>query len=144
MIQRIQTVFLLLAAVSAGLPLWLPYLTGNSALPIFADGQFNAFDNPGLLGLCVLSGVLGLAAVFLYSNRPLQARIAGAGAVVSLFALLLLGFTLYQVYAQEKANWPLQLGASLFLSPLAVVLFWLALRAIRKDEALVKSMDRLR
>lgn len=144
MIQRIQTVFLFIAAVFAGLPLWLPYLSGTSEQTVFADGQFNAFDNIGLLGLSIMSGVLGLVAIFLYSNRPLQARLTGAGALVSLLAALLLAFTVYQIYSAEQPNHPLQLGASLVLSPLAVLLFFLALRAIRKDERLVRSMDRLR
>jgi len=144
MIQRIQTVFLFLAALAAGFQLLFPFLLGQSALAVFADGQFNVFDNPGLLGLSVLSGALGLVSIFLFANRPLQARLAGLGLLVSVLALILLIFTLYQIYSQLPPGAPLRMGAGLGLAPLAMLLFLLALRAIRKDEALVKSMNRLR
>jgi hypothetical protein len=144
MIQRIQSVFLLLAALAAGFQLLFPFLLGQSALAVFADGRFNVFDNPGLLGLSILSGVLGLVSIFLFGNRPVQARVAGLGLLVSILSLVLLGFTLYQIYSQLPSGAPLRMGAGLGLAPLAMLLFLLALRAIWKDEALVKSMNRLR
>jgi hypothetical protein len=134
----------LLAALAAGFQLLFPFLLGQSALAVFADGRFNVFDNPGLLGLSILSGVLGLVSIFLFGNRPLQARLVGLGLLVSVLALVLLVFTLYQIYSQLPPGAPLRIGAGLGLAPLAMLLFLLALRAIRKDEALVKSMNRLR
>ncbi|MBK6929941.1 MAG: DUF4293 family protein [Saprospirales bacterium] len=66
MIQRIQTVFLLLAAGALAGQFAFPYLQTPAenparALPAMADGALNPLDNPGLLGLTILGMALALA-----------------------------------------------------------------------------------
>ena len=77
MIQRIQSIYLLLATGAFGGQFVLPYLftdANNPAttLPAMADGILNPFDNFGLLGLTALVVILSFAAIFLYKNFELQ------------------------------------------------------------------------
>lgn len=149
MIQRIQSVFLLLAAAALGGQFGLPYLQTpendpSRTLPALSDGVFNPLDNPGLLGLTVLGAAVSLAAIFLFKNRPLQARLAGVSALSGVLLLALVAFTTKSTFDQAPAGSSVQFAAGLALPLIALVLNWLATRAIRKDEALVRSMDRLR
>ena len=149
MIQRIQTVFLLLAAVAGFGQFVLPYLSaepGNPAatLPALADNVVNPMDNPGLLGLCVLGGVVSLIAIFLFKNRPLQARLAGGAAIASVLLGALAAFVVFQISQQMPSGGSVQYGMGLGLPVIALIFNWLAARSIRKDERLVRSADRLR
>jgi peptidoglycan/LPS O-acetylase OafA/YrhL len=149
MIQRIQTLFLFLAACAGAGQFALPYTTTGAedaakGLPALSDTVFNPFDNPGLTGLCILSGVVSLAAIFLYKNRPLQRRIAGAALLVSVLLLVLLGFTVWQMTQSMPQGGTMQYQPGIALPVAALLLQWLSGRFIQKDETLVRSMDRLR
>ncbi len=149
MIQRIQTIFLFLASLAGFGQFAAPYLTtdtGNPAatLPALADNSLNPLDNPGLIGLCALSGIVSLAAIFLFKNRPLQARLAGGAAIASVLLAVLTGFVIYQLFQQMPAGGSTQYGLGLALPVVALLFNWLAIRYIGKDEKLVRSADRLR
>jgi hypothetical protein len=149
MIQRIQTIFLLLASAAGFGQFAAPYLSteaGNPAtsLPALSDNILNPLDNPGLLGLCALSGVVSLAAIFLFKNRFLQARLAGGAALASIMLAALAGFVIFQIFQQMPSGGSVQYGIGLGLPVVALIFNWLAARFIRKDEALVRSADRLR
>jgi Domain of unknown function (DUF4293) len=150
MIQRIQSIYLLLAAAAGFGQFGLPYLRADAAspavaaVPALADAVFNPLDNIGLTGLCALSGAVSLLAIFLFRNRPLQARVTGGALSACIMSALLLGFTLYQMMNALQQSGSVQYQAGLALPALGLIFNWLAGRAIKKDEALVKSMDRLR
>ena len=149
MIQRIQSVFLFLATGALGGQFALPYLQTPAndparALPVLADGALTPIDNPGLLGLTILGAVVSFVAIFLFKNRSLQARLAGVSTVAGILLLTLAGFTTKMTLDQTPQGGSAHFAAGLALPVLAVALDWLAMRAIRKDEALVRSMDRLR
>jgi hypothetical protein len=149
MIQRIQTLFLILAAGSAAGQFFAPYLSaaeGNPSrtLPAMADGALTASDNPGMLGLCALVALLTLGAVFLYNNRPLQGRISAMAGIAALFGAALTGIQMYQTMQAAPEGGTLQMGAGIALPVLAILFTGLAGRYIRKDEKLVRSADRLR
>ncbi len=149
MIQRIQTVFLFLASGLLGSQFFLPYLQTPEgdparALPALADGMLNPLDNPGILGLTALGAIVSLAAIFLFKNRSLQARLALTAFGVGIMLLMLTGFTIKATLDQVPVGGSTQFALGLALPVLAIALNWLAARAIRKDESLVRSMDRLR
>lgn len=149
MIQRIQSIFLFVAAAAGFGQFATPYLTsepGNPAgtLPALADNVVNPFDNPGLLGLCMLGGLVSLVAIFLYKNRPLQARLAGGAAVASILLIVLAAFVIFQLNQQMPEGGATHFGVGLALPIVAMVSNWLAARSIRSDEQLVRSSDRLR
>ncbi len=150
MIQRIQSVFLFLAAGSALGQFMLPYLTSatNAALvfavPALNDGRLNPVDNIGLLALTLMTSVVSLIAIFLFRNRPLQGKLTIGAAAVSLLLLVLAAFTTKQTLDAVPAGETVQYNAGLALPALSLVFQWLAFRNIGKDEKLVRSMDRLR
>ncbi|GIV33961.1 MAG: membrane protein [Chitinophagales bacterium] len=131
MIQRIQTVWWLLSAI---------LLVGMLFLPVFRspDGTLLYPNNFVILLLTALVTAGGsLLIIFLYKNRPFQIK---AGWVLILLHLLLMGILGYWFFSQTGLAY---LPATVI--PLISLIFQiLAIRGVRKDEALVKSMDRLR
>ena len=141
MIQRVQTIWLLLAAIAGFLFTQLPTYVASSAGVV--SRRFLPTENLLMFALAVLAGILGLAAIFLFKNRPLQKTISNLG---SLLCVALLGIEVWQMAKFEEANPALKTsyywGA---LLPIAMIIFFiLAVINIRKDEKLIKSLDRFR
>lgn len=151
MIQRIQSIFLLLAAVAAFLlfasPMSFFEVGKNStenADSVLADGIFNIQDNIILMIMSILIGILALGTIFLYKNRKQQMTLSRIVVVVSLLLMAVVGVFFYLDYQELKAGTEVEGGFGL-LSPILSLIFGiLALRFIRKDEKIVRSMDRLR
>jgi hypothetical protein len=141
MIQRIQSIWLLVAATLGIVSLKTSFFSGHrikDAVPkpvIFVSGSYNIL----LIFLTTGVAVASLITIFLYKNRGLQLRIAVLTLVASLLTIGLY-FWQRQSFIPEESS--IDLTA---LIPLAVpVILFLATRAIWKDEKLVKSADRLR
>jgi uncharacterized membrane protein YwaF len=141
MIQRIQSVWLALAAICgfamAKVPLFSATLTDLSKRNILASESLLAFAL--IIGIAAMSVV----AIFLFKNRPTQYKLAISGALLS---FVVIGLQVYYIEAFKKAN-PIQQGTYLWggLLPIAmVILLFMAASAIKKDEKLIKSLDRLR
>ena len=136
MIQRIQTLYLLLAlGFSAGLIFVFHLWTNSEEVKVYA------IDNYMYLGLFLGSALLSLISIFSFKNRKSQFVM---GRVNIILNFILLGLHVYQslnlpgeVTASEK-------GIGMFLPIASIVLLALANKAIKKDEDLVKSVDRLR
>lgn len=143
MIQRIQTIFLALAA-GASLGLFgLPFAEGtsNEQGSFFSDGVFNLNDNTGLMIAFIAAGAIAFLSIFLFNNRGLQMKVVLLSILALLVGMGLAGFLVYpQLSTLEAFN--VKLGA--FLPILGIILAGLAYRSIKKDEKLVQSMDRLR
>ncbi|HFA47916.1 MAG TPA: DUF4293 family protein [Bacteroidetes bacterium] len=146
MVQRIQSIFLFLAAAAGFGLLKLPFATTTetvAASPLFADASYNVNDNIGLLVLFALAGALALGSIFLYKNRPLQMKICRFAIIADIIGLVLAVVLFWQDGTNINAE-AINDGAGAYL-PFGFLLFGiLALRFIRKDDNLVKSMDRLR
>ncbi len=143
MIQRIQTIFLLLAGVASFGLLKLPFAKTDEAITdsaLFADASFNLYDNYLILGAFAACGVLLILNIFLFNNRKLQMTLTLTGLLIALVGIGLAAFHWLQDSAAKIAE-P-SLGVAL---PLLTLIFGvLAHRYINKDEKLVKSVDRLR
>ena len=103
-----------------------------------ADGVFNIQDNIGLIILVVLGGILTLGAIFLFKNRSLQIKISNLAILAGLSTIGFLGFLI----SQETTTF--QMGFGLAAPVLAIIFSALATMFIKKDDKIVKSMDRLR
>lgn len=143
MIQRIQSIFLFLAAGACFGLFGTDAADTPAPIPdsdLFADGSFNVYDDPVLIGITVLAGVLLLAGIFLFKNRKLQLT-------VSRVALLLIivggAYSGYQWYTDSAAASSTP-DFGIVLPVLTVIFGFLAGRYILKDEKLVRSADRLR
>lgn len=145
MIQRIQSIFLLLAAFVFGAMFMAPLATSDTATAQFlADKVYDVMDHPVLMGLSGLGALLALVSIFQFRNRKLQLRM---GYIVIALAILLplssfLLFTGESAQMASSAQVTDQFG--LFLPGGAILFTVLANYFIRKDDRLVKSMDRLR
>ncbi len=135
MIQRIQSLWLLVAAVLAFLTLKFPfYIIGNN---LDADPDFNAVSRTLLLMLTSILGALCIINIFFFKQRKIQLRLAILALVISLLNLFL-----YFYYTAELSNGGIALS-SVFAFAIPIFIF-LAIRGIYKDQKLLKSMDRLR
>jgi len=146
MIQRIQSIFLLLASAAAFGLFGLPFAStseGVSSSALFADQIFSIMDSPFLLGLFCLAGGLSLISIFLFRNRKTQLLVGRLAIVANLIGLVLAIILFIQDQKNLGAAEPND-GFGLYLPLLFLVFGLLAQRYILKDEKLVRSMDRLR
>jgi hypothetical protein len=141
MIQRIQSVWLLLAAAAAFLSLQFSFYSGNI---VGADNakHFEHFTAKSHMLLMILTagvGIAALIAIFLFKNRKMQFRITLITLLFSVINLVLF-FTQAQTFVPGEGSYDL---TAIFAIIVPVFLI-LALRGIRRDNKLVKSLDRLR
>ena len=136
MIQRIQSLYLLGASICALLSFKFPFYSGQKK--INAEQKYlTASDNFGILLLTIVLAVGILAIIFLYKNRKKQIKYTLVALVVSIITVVIYFFA-----KKDFVSGTYSFGAIL---PVAIpVLLGLAAWNIRKDEKLVKSLDRLR
>lgn len=140
MIQRIQSVWLFLAAVAALLTLKLPVYSGNKMTgtdPAKQWVELTAVNHFIILILTIAVAVGALMVIFLYKNRKLQLRFTLSGLLLSVLVQVL-----YYNESRYFTEGNFNLTALIALS--IPVFLILALRGIYKDEKLVQQSDRLR
>jgi hypothetical protein len=147
MIQRIQTVFILLAAVVTALLLKLNFalLSVNGNLYEFnargISGQEGILYNGiPLLAFIALIILLHLVAIFLYKKRILQMRILTFTILLLIGLIGVMDYFLYAAFDQAEVV----LKIPMVFPLIAAILNFLAIRAIGKDEVLVRSLNRIR
>ena len=155
MIQRIQTVYLLLTILTSGL-----FLTGSflefrndtgELIKITFMGIYRSVGGNGfeltlklipMTVLILLIPLLSAVTVFLYKKRKLQLKAASVIIVIAIVLIILTVYYVFIVISRFKVD--LVMTIKMFL-PVVIMLFAiLAFRAIKKDEDLVRSYDRLR
>jgi drug/metabolite transporter (DMT)-like permease len=140
MLQRIQTVWLLIASTLgfATLSNSISFYSGNKLIEnISKFVPLNARENIFILILTVSIAVATLVAIFLYKDRKMQLKIA-----LGILAVSLANIGLYYLQTKNYIEGKMDL-TSLVVFAIPVFLL-LAARGIWKDEQLVKSVDRLR
>ncbi len=158
MIQRVQSLYLLLASICGVLSFVLPfakYFDGDAAVAEYSMfGVFNLqsdivemtgpFSFPAwAFGMaCTLAPLSALA---LYKNRSKQHKVA------RLSLLLFIGFVVYLLFGVADIRerlFSVEISilhhAAFYLLVAGTVLCFLAIRGIKKDDELVKSLDRIR
>ncbi|MFY0593759.1 DUF4293 domain-containing protein [Roseivirga sp.] len=166
MIQRIQTVLLLCVAVCMGMVLayfiWAEVNETNNTVAVFTAFKMEVIDTAGTLSdksddsvisttstwyvgvLAIAASLVAIFSVFQFKNRLNQMKL---GALNALLMAATLGLCFYNISQFEKALSPEVQGniqAGFFFPAAAMILNILANRFIRKDEKLVKSVDRIR
>ena len=140
MLQRLQTIWLLIASLLAFATLKLSFFSGNLVVDNVKQFQrFTAMNSMLLMILTVAVAISSLITIFLFKDRKLQLKIA-----LAVFCMSLLNLLLY--YLQTKkyipTEWTIDL-TSVFASAIPFFLLF-AISGIYKDQKLVKSLDRLR
>lgn len=135
MIQRQQSLWLLLSTISAFITYRLPFYTGT-----LKDGKYNELDGGSSFFLLVLTGIsllLSLTAIFLYKDRKMQLKLSIGGVVLSVIILILY---FMEMRSFEKGS----LSFTCLFAFAIIAGYIMAVRGIWKDEKLVKSLDKLR
>ena len=138
MLQRIQTVYLILAFVVTGVLLFfMPLWTLNTGKPFyFMQDQVYSV-------LLALSTMLTIVSIISFKKRQNQFVMNRLNIILN---LILLGLFLYRSLnlSGETVNAVSEKGIGMFMPIVSIMLLVLANKAIKKDEDLVKSVDRLR
>ncbi len=154
MIQRIQSLYLLLAAIAIATVFFIPLaeLVVNDEYnftflyrglyQVKADSEILSVSSMPLAALFTINLLICLITIFLYKKRGLQMRLC----IINI--LLLIGATgvIYYYIAAAFKNFEatVSYGISAIMPLVAAVLTYMAYRGVRKDELLVISMDRIR
>ncbi|MDR2119802.1 MAG: DUF4293 domain-containing protein [Tannerella sp.] len=153
MIQRIQTLYLLLVAGLTMAMLFLP-------LAVIRSGDaFYAFDASGmstmttpaklvypswaLMVLASIIALLALATVFLYKKRVLQIRLCVFNAILMIAFYGLFAFFVWKIAGQSE-SFGFSVRIALSFPFVALIFNYLAIRNIGADEVLIRSLNRLR
>ena len=155
MIQRIQSIYLLIAALCSGLLLAAPLYnieTATATYQLFLGGmvQTNPKDTiltsqPAILAVGILLSLFPIIILFLYKKRQVQMRLAVSAMMANTAMLLLLvGIVNKSIEHITELHVKETYGFGLILPALSIVFLFLANKAIRKDDNLIRSADRLR
>lgn len=149
MIQRIQTVYLLVVAILMVVMMSLPvgsFVAADYTATVFNNLSLVAPDGTAdyapwaMFAILMVSAVVTLGTIFLYKKRMLQIRL-------TIFnIILLLGYygTLVTFVFMLKGENSFTPSWTVILPLISIILDWLAIRAIGKDEMLVKAYESLR
>jgi hypothetical protein len=153
MIQRIQTLFLLVSTVALVVSYFIPFGSFSEGIQLLELRSYGIKSQEGVyldtvstwwfhipLSLVI---VANLWTLFLYNDRRRQILI-----LKLTFLLFAISFVLLSMYIHDagKAYSEIEMkpGISVILLFVGLALNWLAARAIRKDEELIRSVDRIR
>ena len=145
MIQRIQSVYLLLVTILLVVAICMPVgqFIGADGVTAHVFKPLGFQSTWGLFGILLLSALVAFCTIFLFRNRMLQIR-------MTIFSSILLigyyiAFCVFMFILKGDLDaMTFQLGWALCLPVVAIILNYLAFRAIYKDEVMVKAADRLR
>ena len=139
MIQRIQTIWLFLAALFAALTYKFPFYSGNilnkENVQLFEKLKASSNFLVLIFTAVLIAGTIAI--IFMYKNRKQQMGLTAAATGLSIINIILYFTELKKFLSGNMAL------TSVFALAIPVFLL-LAINGIWKDEKLVKSLDRLR
>jgi cytochrome bd-type quinol oxidase subunit 2 len=136
MLQRLQTIYLLISALFMGaLYLWFPLIEDSAGTVIIERNE------PWLFGLIFVSIALTIISILSFKKRQLQFVLNRLN-IISNFVLL--GVFVYRSLTLSGETLLSEKGIGVLFPIISIVFLVLANKAIKKDEDLVKSVDRLR
>jgi len=153
MIQRIQSIYLFFAALfMGGLFLQSADLINiqTTSPGVLADMEYlndkilDIYDQNILIALAILVMVFSILAIFMYRNRKLQLTLSRVSMLIVLLFYLFTFYLSYSDLSSFMSTVSISVNFGLFLPVLVIICLLLAGRGIKKDNQLVKSMDRLR
>ncbi len=147
MIQRIQTIYILLAGLLTATLFKLKFadiivndeLMTFAAKGIFKDSEqvFNGLPIMIFIGIITL---LHIVIIFMYKKRIRQIRLLVFSIILQLGLFGIFFYFTYAGFDDAKVAFKIPVAFPV----VAIILDYLAIRAIGKDEALVRSLNRIR
>jgi len=155
MLQRIQSIYLLLAGLALLslflFPLVHNVYVNNKPVTIMVTGVFQDVNGRQehtefFVALAVATGIIAflpIIIIFLFKSRKQQVALCYS------VMLVIIGYSFWMAQTAKKVMGEIQIdthnwGIGLFLSSISLLFILLAIKAIQRDEKLVKSADRLR
>jgi len=136
MIQRIQTLWLLVAVAAGLLSIKFPFYTGTLVVNN-AYLSLTAAENIPILILTVLSALIAFVTIFLFKNRKQQTNLTLLNIFISIIIVVL-----YFLQLKNFSTGHFSLTSIfVFVLPIALIM---ALIGVRRDEKVIRSLDRLR
>ena len=135
MLLRIQSLYLLLAFICSGVLSSITFLVIKSGVTV------GIIDSPAFIVLFLVSALLSFISIFLYRSRQTQFVLGRLNIILN---FILLGLFIFRLLNSSLVINGSEKGFGLILPVFSIVLLVLANKAIKKDEYLVKSVDRLR
>jgi len=153
MIQRIQTLYLLVALLIIESLFFVPLgevvvetqnykLMFNGFFQIIENSSKLVQQNYALIILIPLIGLINFITIFLFKKRTLQLRLTMYNTILMFGLSGMAVYILYRAFSNYDAV--ILPNISIVFPVIAGILNFLAFRQIRKDDALVKSMNRIR
>lgn len=151
MIQRIQTIYLLAVTVLTALMFYFPFVLAleEDVLCEFSfsglkvvNGEFISPVYP-LFGIILTALLVAFVSIFFYKKRMLQIRM-NIFNLILFFFVYLVGGVYFFIFKNEFMLSEISVEFAAILPAINIILTYLAIRSIGADEALVKSLDRLR
>ena len=147
MIQRIQSVYLLVSILLTGLLLWLPLadITSGDQIYLFDirgihSGGETIFNGLPLLLFLLVIIAMHVAVILMYKNRIRQIRLLVFTMILLLGFFGMFFYFAYMGFDGAKASFKIAVAFPLVV----IILDYLAIRNIGKDEALIRSLNRIR
>ena len=150
MLQRIQTIYLILAGICTSLTLYFSFATYSISgkLVSFTSQGFSPFgkniENFPLYIVIIISSILIALSIISFKKRKRQIFLNTANYMVVLALIVLIFINFKNFEPTQDENIEISYGVGMFLPIVTLVLLFMANRAVKKDEELIKSMDRIR
>ena len=131
MIQRIQSIYLLVAAISMTLISFkVPVYTLNETL-------FMAQDDTKIFVLTIVGAIFSLLGLFMFKNRNFQMKLIRLTVLIQ----MIIGVRIFMLFNKFEV---VLNNSFLFLLAFTLIALIMAYRGVKKDDDLVRSVDRIR
>ena len=131
MIQRIQSIYLLVAAISMTLISFkVPVYNLNETL-------FMAKDDTKMFVLTIVGAIFSLLGLFMFKNRKFQMKLIR----LTILIQMIIGIRIFMLFSKFEV---VLNNSFLFLMVFTLIALIMAYRGVKKDDDLVRSVDRIR
>jgi len=152
--QRIQTLYLLIGMLQNGLlfGVSLAVLNWEDSAYTFQLGGMSSeageltYSSTSLMVVCFFSMLISLIVILMFKKRQLQIKLSQLNLFVQVILVALIFFLIDEA-AKSIGNTEgiiIEYGIGTYLSLIPMIFIYLAIRGIKKDEALVRAADRIR
>lgn len=160
MIQRIQSIYLVLAGIFSAFTCFVPVATFNhtdgkgaiwfhmSSIEYYGSVLFESLSEMtgrhpwGLAVMAALTTILAVVAIFCFKNRKRQVKMVNVCSLINV--VWYVAFAAYAFSVKSRTAFDLSLEVGCLFPLLSLITLFLAKRAIKHDEALVRAADRIR
>ena len=131
MIQRIQSIYLFVAAISMILISFkVPVYNLNETL-------FMAQDDTKMFVLTIVGAIFALLALFMFKSRKFQMKLIRLTVLIQ----MIIGIRIFMLFNKFEV---VLNNSYLFLTAFTLIALIMAYRGVKKDDDLVRSVDRIR